>query len=94
MNVIVCIGAAYLVNSVLAFVFYVWDKRASRRGHQRVPEATLHSLELFGGWPGALVAQRLIRHKNAKVSYQVVFWLIVGLHICVWSAAWRLGLVR
>jgi hypothetical protein len=33
--------------------------------------------ELLGGWPGAFLAQRRLRHKCSKVSYQFVFWLIV-----------------
>ena len=40
-------------------------------------EAQLHLLELLGGWPGALLAQRRLRHKCSKRSYQIVFWLIV-----------------
>ena len=34
---------------------------------------TLHWLEFLGGWPGALIAQRVIRHKNKKTSFQVDF---------------------
>jgi len=46
----------------------------------RIPEATLHFLELIGGWPGAFVAQRRLRHKCSKRSYQAVFWLVVGIY--------------
>jgi uncharacterized membrane protein YsdA (DUF1294 family) len=91
MNFALGILAAYVVNSLLTFGIYAWDKRAARRGQERVPEITLHTLELFGGWPGAFLAQRMLRHKNAKVSYQIVFWLIVSLHACAWIAAWRLS---
>lgn len=42
-----------------------------------MPEARLHFMELIGGWPGAFLAQRRLRHKCSKVSYQVVFWMIV-----------------
>ena len=52
------------------------QRRAEER-EWRVPEARLHLLELLGGWPGAFLAQRRLRHKCAKGSYQVVFWLIV-----------------
>ena len=34
----------------------------------------------MGGWPGAFVAQRRLRHKCVKPRYQVTFWLIVALH--------------
>lgn len=46
--------------------------------------AQLHAVELLGGWPGALLAQQLLRHKTKKTSYQVVFWLIVLMHQIYW----------
>jgi uncharacterized membrane protein YsdA (DUF1294 family) len=63
--------------SLLAFWANVRDKRLAQNGEWRVSEAQLHFLELIGGWPGAWVAQRWLRHKCSKVSYQFVFWLIV-----------------
>ena len=33
----------------------------------------------LGGWPGALLAQRRLRHKCSKPSYQIIFWIIVTL---------------
>jgi hypothetical protein len=35
------------------------------------------------GWPGALAAQRLLRHKSSKQSFQFVFWVTVILNCCV-----------
>jgi uncharacterized membrane protein YsdA (DUF1294 family) len=32
---------------------------------------------LIGGWPGALLAQRMLRHKSKKHSFQVTFWATV-----------------
>ena len=49
---------------------------------------TLHGLEAAGGWPGALVAQRVFRHKTRKRSFQIIFWLIVLAHLAFWG--WRL----
>jgi uncharacterized membrane protein YsdA (DUF1294 family) len=83
-------GFVYGLMSLITFAVYCFDKRSARLGRPRTPEATLHVLEFLGGWPGALVAQRLIRHKNAKVGYQVVFWLIVAVHVAGWIAAARL----
>jgi uncharacterized membrane protein YsdA (DUF1294 family) len=83
------IASVYGLMSLITFVIYFFDKRAARLGRPRTPEATLHVLEVLGGWPGALLAQRLIRHKNAKVGYQVVFWLIVAVHVAGWVAAAR-----
>lgn len=66
--------------SLVTFSTYVADKGRAQAGGGRVPEALLHLLELLGGWPGAFVAQRVVRHKNAKPAYQIVFWLIVTAH--------------
>jgi uncharacterized membrane protein YsdA (DUF1294 family) len=74
----------YLGMSLIAFVAYGLDKSKARRGVWRTPEATLHLLEAFGGWPGALMAQRIFRHKTSKVSFQVFFWFIVTAHAAGW----------
>src|SRR3954451_15342988 len=74
------VGAAPLLVSLFTFVAYRSDKRRAEAGEWRIPESTLHMAELAGGWPGAFLAQRSFRHKTAKVSYQVQFWIIVLLH--------------
>lgn len=70
------IAAPTLFSSV-AFAAYRSDKHRAERGDSRVPESTLHLLSLLGGWPGALLAQQRYRHKTAKLSFQLIFWLIV-----------------
>ena len=64
----------YLIMSALTFAIYAWDKSSAKRNKSRTPEATLHYLSLFGGWPGALIAQQLLRHKSIKktISYVVL----------------------
>ncbi len=49
----------------------------------RTNEQTLHLCSLFGGWPGALIAQRLFHHKSKKLSFQTLFWLIVVVHLAI-----------
>ena len=66
--------------SALTFLAYMRDKSAAVDSRRRVPESTLHLLELAGGWPGALLAQRVLRHKNSKPQYQRAFWLVVLCH--------------
>ena len=75
---------AYGGASLLVLALYWRDKRSARQGQWRTPENTLHAVELLGGWPGALLAQQVFRHKTRKVSYQVVFWGIVALHQAFW----------
>ena len=76
--------AAYGVVSLIAFFLYWSDKRKAQTDRWRTPENILHAVELAGGWPGALIAQQVFRHKTRKVSYQLVFWLIVALHQAFW----------
>ena len=83
--------AAYGIVSVLAFFLYWSDKRKARADSWRTPENVLHAVELAGGWPGALLAQQVFRHKTRKVSYQLLFWLIVLLHQVFWIDQLFLG---
>ena len=69
------------VISLVTFVAYGFDKQAAKAGTWRVPEQTLHTLSLLGGWPGALAAQRFFRHKTQKLSFRLVFWLVVLVHL-------------
>lgn len=76
--------AAVVVLSLTSFVFYGYDKRQAALGGRRIPEATLHWLALFGGIPGAIAGQQVFRHKTQKLSFRVVFWLVVVVHVaCV-----------
>lgn len=70
--------------SLITFIAFALDKRAAIAGKRRTPESTLHALELFGGWPGGLLAMALIRHKNRKLSYLAVFAVVVILHAASW----------
>ena len=72
--------ATYGAVSILTFLVYWSDKSAARRGQWRTKESTLLFLGLAGGWPGAVVAQRVLRHKSRKQSFQVAFWGTVVLN--------------
>lgn len=67
--------ALYALGSVLSFALYGFDKHAARQGKRRVPEMLLHWLALWGGWPGACLAQHLFRHKTRKQPFRRLFWL-------------------
>jgi len=76
----VAVLVLYLVASLVAFFAYAFDKSAAQKNQWRTQESTLHLFALFGGWPGALAAQRLLRHKSAKASFQATFWVTVVLN--------------
>lgn len=67
----------YAGVSLATFVAYLHDKSAAQSGRWRTKESTLHLMALLCGWPGALLAQKLLRHKSSKPGFQSVFWLTV-----------------
>jgi uncharacterized membrane protein YsdA (DUF1294 family) len=75
----------YLAMSLVTIVVYVMDKRKAVKSQWRIPEATLHICELLCGWPGAMIAQVLIRHKNAKLSFQLVFWAMIIVNVGIFA---------
>lgn len=76
---------AYGGMSLASFIAYGLDKHRARRAQWRLPENLLHLLDLAGGWPGGLLAQRRFRHKTRKPRFQLLFWCIVVTHLALWS---------
>lgn len=68
------VAGLYLLLSAATFIVYAADKSAAATGSWRTPESTLHALAAAGGWPGALLAQQLLRHKSTKQEFRQVFW--------------------
>ncbi len=79
----------YAAASVVAIIVYRRDKSAAQRGQQRTPETTLDIIALLGGWPGALLAQALFRHKSSKTAFQLRFWIIVVVNVALLFFALR-----
>ena len=71
------------VMSLICFIAYGLDKRRAQGGGRRISENTLHWMAFLGGWPGALAAQRQFRHKTQKLSFRLIFWLVVIVHIVI-----------
>ena len=87
-------ASIYIGMSAITFGVYAWDKQAAIDGAWRTRESTLQALALLGGWPGAVFAQQFLRHKNRKVSFQLVFWLLVIINIGAFVVlVWRPALI-
>jgi uncharacterized membrane protein YsdA (DUF1294 family)/cold shock CspA family protein len=71
----------YLGMSILTLGIYALDKSAARKNAQRIPENWLHMLALLGGWPGALYAQQLLRHKSSKTRFRIIFWFTLVINV-------------
>jgi uncharacterized membrane protein YsdA (DUF1294 family)/cold shock CspA family protein len=80
------VAGLYLAASVVCYVVYVVDKSAAVAGRWRVPESTLLFLGLVGGWPGAIVAQQVSRHKSNKAAFRSAFWGSVVLNVLAFIA--------
>lgn len=87
------IAGMYLTLSLLTFIAYAIDKSAAKRNKWRTKESTLHLLALMGGWPGALFAQNLLRHKSVKASFRNVFWITVVANLAVLGYGIKTGAV-
>jgi uncharacterized membrane protein YsdA (DUF1294 family) len=77
------LSALYFAASVITFAVYAWDKSAARNGRWRTRESTLHLLALVGGWPGALLARQLLRHKSSKKPFSLLLCCSVLLNVAM-----------
>jgi uncharacterized membrane protein YsdA (DUF1294 family) len=86
-NPILPLAALAVAYNALVFGVYWWDKRAARNGSWRVRESTLLLMAFTAGGPGALAAQRLLRHKTRKPPFNFALplffvlqmaWLVVA----------------
>lgn len=66
---------ALLVN-LLTFVAFWQDKRCARRGDRRISERSLLKLAAIGGAAGAVLGQRLLRHKTHKQPFRTRLMVI------------------
>ena len=84
----VIVAFIYLISSCCTFIVYAFDKSAAMNRRWRTQESTLHLLSVMGGWPGALIAQKMFRHKLKKTEFLIAFWITVAMNCSFlgWSA--------
>ena len=75
--------AGYGVMSEFTYLAYRADKAKAQAGMWRTPEKELHWMSVLCGWPGALVAQWHLRHKNRKLEFQLFFWATVVVNLAI-----------
>lgn len=80
-----------MVINTLTYLLYWRDKKQSRADGWRVPEYVLLLAGFLGGSPAAFLAQRVLRHKNRKTSFQVKFWLLVAVQAWIASIYFTKG---
>ena len=85
MSWFLCAVYLFAING-LTFVAYAVDKSQARQNGYRISERTLLSLGFLGGSPAAFAAQRVLRHKTRKQSFQSQFRLTVLVQIILAEA--------
>lgn len=71
----------YLVGSIFTAVLFILDKKLAESQKRRISEKSLILSSLAFGWPGAIIAMKLVRHKTQKIKFLAVFGLVVLLNI-------------
>lgn len=71
----------YGIASIACFIGYALDKRAAENNEWRVSETILLMIGLAGGWPGAILAQEMFRHKTKKIAFRTLFWMSVAINM-------------
>ena len=67
----------FIALSVCAFVLCAYDKKVAGGAFTRVPENVLFGVALLGGTPGLLLGMNVFRHKTRKLSFQLIFAVIM-----------------
>lgn len=80
------VSVLYVGTSIVSFLVYAADKSAAATGTWRTSESTLLAFGIIGGWPGAVIAQQILRHKTRKRNFQLAFWGTVALNIAAFLA--------
>ncbi|MFZ6768620.1 DUF1294 domain-containing protein [Undibacterium sp. Di26W] len=76
----------YAVMSLVTLCMYAIDKSAAAKRGPRISERSLLLCGLAGGWPGAIVAQSVFRHKTQKTSFRHAFFATVILNLAFLAA--------
>lgn len=71
----------YVLIGLITFGVYAKDKSSAKNNGWRTPENTLHTLAIFGGWVGASVAHKMLKHKSSKTSFRQIFYATIVINM-------------
>lgn len=80
----------YAIMSLITFGAFFLDKRRAKLDLRRTPEKTLHLFSFLGGFPGALAAMAIVRHKNRKPMFVAITLSAAVAHAIFWLALFAL----
>ena len=70
-----------IIINIIATILFCADKRKAKKDKRRIPESILHLFELMGGIFSVIFLMFTIRHKNQKMSYKLISFIILALWI-------------
>ncbi|MEA3559873.1 MAG: DUF1294 domain-containing protein [Candidatus Thermoplasmatota archaeon] len=74
---------SYMISvSIVSFLLFSLDKLQAKRGGTRIPEASLITITLLGGFIGSFLSMVIFRHKIRKTK----FWVLVITALAIYSA--------
>jgi len=67
-----------IIINITSGIIFTYDKQLSKKKNKRrIPEFSLHILELLGGVFANIMLMYTLRHKNGKFSYYWLTWLVM-----------------
>ena len=72
--------------SIVTLIMYGLDKAAARKKTGRISERSLLLCGLACGWPGAILAQQVFRHKTRKPGFRLLFFATIILNVVMLAA--------
>ena len=81
----------FLFLNVVAFILIGYDKYLAKKHKRRISEKTLLTFVLIGGTIGSGLGMLIFRHKTAKRSYLLKFWVIASIQIILIFTLFYLG---
>jgi uncharacterized membrane protein YsdA (DUF1294 family) len=66
-----------IILNLLSGIIFAYDKHAAIKNYRRIPELTLHILEIAGGVFSVILLMYIIHHKNRKIRYYGVTWVVM-----------------
>ena len=73
----------YLISSIITAILFAMDKQLAITRSHRIPEKSLFLASILFGWPGAIIAMKLFRHKTAKISFIVGMGFAITINIAL-----------
>ncbi|NQV89187.1 MAG: DUF1294 domain-containing protein [Parcubacteria group bacterium] len=72
-----------LAASLAAFLVMMIDKVQAIQGGRRLSERSLYLIALFGGSPGVVIGVYLLHHKNRKLKFKIILFMLVFLQMVI-----------